>query len=104
MPVLDQFDIKAAVDEILNRWPAVGLAVGVVSNGSLDFFWGVGESVGQRNGSGTGLGRRHPALDRRHGLDFRCRAARDRPATGADAVRQAAVWGCRLMVAPFLSR
>jgi CubicO group peptidase (beta-lactamase class C family) len=42
MPDLDQLRIKTKIDEILNRWPAVGLAVGVVRNGSLDFFHGHG--------------------------------------------------------------
>jgi CubicO group peptidase (beta-lactamase class C family) len=35
---MDQPTIRARVDEILNRWPAVGLAFGVVRDGSLDFF------------------------------------------------------------------
>jgi CubicO group peptidase (beta-lactamase class C family) len=30
--------IQRRVDEILNRWPAVGFAFGVVRNGSLEFF------------------------------------------------------------------
>jgi CubicO group peptidase (beta-lactamase class C family) len=34
--------LKAKVSEILNRHPAVGLAVGVVRNGSLEFFSGHG--------------------------------------------------------------
>jgi CubicO group peptidase (beta-lactamase class C family) len=34
--------LKATVAEILNRHPAVGLAVGVISSGSLDFFYGHG--------------------------------------------------------------
>jgi CubicO group peptidase (beta-lactamase class C family) len=33
-----ELEMKARVGEILNRWPAVGLAVGVVRNGSLDSF------------------------------------------------------------------
>jgi CubicO group peptidase (beta-lactamase class C family) len=40
--VVDAFEMKAKVNEILNRWPAVGLAVGVVRNGSLEFFYGHG--------------------------------------------------------------
>jgi CubicO group peptidase (beta-lactamase class C family) len=40
--VVDEFEMKAVVDEILNRWPTVGLAVGVVRNGSLKFFHGHG--------------------------------------------------------------
>src|SRR6266536_3564343 len=38
----DQLELKARVDGILNRRPAVGLAVGVVRNGSLEFFHGHG--------------------------------------------------------------
>ena len=40
--VVDEFEMKARVSEILNRWPTVGLAVGVVRNGSLEFFHGHG--------------------------------------------------------------
>jgi len=40
--VVDAFEMKARVNEILNRRPAVGLAVGVVRNGSLEFFYGHG--------------------------------------------------------------
>ena len=40
--VVDAFELKARVNEILNRRPAVGLAVGVVRNGSLEFFSGHG--------------------------------------------------------------
>jgi len=42
MPDTDEFDLKGRVDEILNRWPAVGLAVGVVRNGGLACFEGRG--------------------------------------------------------------
>ena len=42
MPEIDQQEITARVGEILNRRPAVGLAVGVVRNGSLEFFCGHG--------------------------------------------------------------
>jgi CubicO group peptidase (beta-lactamase class C family) len=35
-------EMKARVEEILNRHPAVGLAVGVVRDGSLAFFYGHG--------------------------------------------------------------
>ncbi len=31
--VVDELEMKARVKEILNRWPTVGLAVGVVRNG-----------------------------------------------------------------------
>jgi CubicO group peptidase (beta-lactamase class C family) len=40
--VVDAFEMKARVNEILNRRPTVGLAVGVVRNGSLEFFHGHG--------------------------------------------------------------
>jgi CubicO group peptidase (beta-lactamase class C family) len=40
--VVDAFELKARVNEILNRRPAVGLAVGVVRNGSMKFFSGYG--------------------------------------------------------------
>lgn len=39
---IDEPAMKARVGEILNRWPAVGLAVGVVRNGRLEFFYGHG--------------------------------------------------------------
>jgi CubicO group peptidase (beta-lactamase class C family) len=42
MPKVDEFEMRARVGEILNRWPAVGLAVGVVRDGSLEFFHGHG--------------------------------------------------------------
>src|SRR4051812_38325994 len=42
MPKVYEREMKARVGEILNRWPAVGLAVGVVGNGSLQFFYGHG--------------------------------------------------------------
>jgi len=42
MSDVDEVELKARVDEILNRWPTVGLAVGVVRNGALDFFHGHG--------------------------------------------------------------
>jgi CubicO group peptidase (beta-lactamase class C family) len=37
MPQIDQLEINAKINAILNRWPAVGLAVGVVRNGTLEF-------------------------------------------------------------------
>ncbi len=40
--VVDEFEMKAGVNEILNRWPTVGMAVGVVRNESLEFFYGHG--------------------------------------------------------------
>src|SRR4051812_45763758 len=42
MPQLDKEDLEARGREILNRRPAVGLAVGVVRDGSLQFFSGHG--------------------------------------------------------------
>jgi CubicO group peptidase (beta-lactamase class C family) len=39
---IDELGIKARVGRILNRRPAVGLAVGVVRNGRLEFFSGHG--------------------------------------------------------------
>ena len=38
MPEVDELELTAKIGEILNRWPAVGLAVGVVRSGGLDFF------------------------------------------------------------------
>jgi CubicO group peptidase (beta-lactamase class C family) len=42
MPEVDQLDLKARVEEILSRHAAVGLAVGVVRDGDLEFFHGHG--------------------------------------------------------------
>jgi CubicO group peptidase (beta-lactamase class C family) len=39
---IGQVELKARIDGILNRHPAVGLAVGVVRDGSLEFFHGHG--------------------------------------------------------------
>ena len=39
---VDELEMAARVDEILNRHPAVGLAVGVVRDGRLEFFHGHG--------------------------------------------------------------
>lgn len=36
---VDRQQIEARVDEILNRWPAVGFALGVVRNGSTVLFY-----------------------------------------------------------------
>jgi CubicO group peptidase (beta-lactamase class C family) len=41
-PETDELEMGACVNEILNRHPAIGLAVGVVRNGRLDFFHGHG--------------------------------------------------------------
>ncbi|HET9918361.1 MAG TPA: serine hydrolase domain-containing protein [Ktedonobacteraceae bacterium] len=40
--VIDESEMKARVNETLNRWPTVGLAVGVVRDGCLAFFKGYG--------------------------------------------------------------
>jgi CubicO group peptidase (beta-lactamase class C family) len=42
MAEISELEFKARVGEILNRSPAVGLAVGVVRNGRLEFFHGHG--------------------------------------------------------------
>ena len=42
MPDIDGLEMKTRVDEILNRHPALGFALGVVRNGSLEFFHGHG--------------------------------------------------------------
>ena len=42
MPEVDELEMTARVEEILNRHAAVGLAVGVVRNGGLEFFHGHG--------------------------------------------------------------
>jgi len=42
MPGLDQQQLKARVEEIRNRWPTVGLAVGVVRHGLLESFCAAG--------------------------------------------------------------
>jgi len=42
MPEIEELEMRTRVGEILNRWPAVGLAVGVVRNGSVEFFHGHG--------------------------------------------------------------
>jgi CubicO group peptidase (beta-lactamase class C family) len=39
---IDELGLRARVSGILNRWPAVGLAVGVVRDGHLEFFHGHG--------------------------------------------------------------
>ena len=41
-PGFDELDLGTRVNEMLNRWPAVGLAVGVVRGGRLAFFHGHG--------------------------------------------------------------
>ena len=39
---IDEIELKARTHGILNRWPAVGLAVGVVRDGRLERFHGHG--------------------------------------------------------------
>ncbi len=39
---IDEIQVKTRVDELLNRWPCPGLAVGVVRDGSLEWFYGHG--------------------------------------------------------------
>jgi CubicO group peptidase (beta-lactamase class C family) len=41
---IDGLELQARVREILNRHPAVGLAVGVAHNGRLEFFSGHGRA------------------------------------------------------------
>ena len=41
-PDIDQVEMKARVKQILNRHPSVGLAIGAVRNGRLEFFHGHG--------------------------------------------------------------
>ena len=38
----DKLELKGRIDGILNRHPALGLAVGVVRNGRLEFFYSHG--------------------------------------------------------------
>jgi hypothetical protein len=38
MPDIDRLEMKTRVDEILTRHPALGLALGAVRNGSVEFF------------------------------------------------------------------
>lgn len=42
MPALDEFQLRGKIAEILDRWPPAGLAVGVVRDGSLEWFFGHG--------------------------------------------------------------
>jgi hypothetical protein len=41
---VDELDLTASVGKVLNRWPAAGLAVGVVRDGALAWFHGHGVS------------------------------------------------------------
>jgi hypothetical protein len=45
---IDEPALKAVVGGILNRRPAVGLAVGVVRNGRLEFFHGRAAATSRR--------------------------------------------------------
>jgi CubicO group peptidase (beta-lactamase class C family) len=38
MAGIDELELARSVNQILNRWPSIGLAVGVVRDGRLDFF------------------------------------------------------------------
>jgi CubicO group peptidase (beta-lactamase class C family) len=40
--ILDGLELETRVAEVLNRWPTAGLAVGVVRDGSLEWFYGHG--------------------------------------------------------------
>jgi hypothetical protein len=42
MPELDALDLQAKVAKVLDRWPSAGLAVGVIRDGSLEWFFGHG--------------------------------------------------------------
>ena len=42
MPVVDELQLKGKFAEVLDRWPSAGLAVGVVRDGSLEWFFGHG--------------------------------------------------------------
>ena len=37
---IDERALRARVGEVLNRWPVAGLAVGVIRDGSLAWFYG----------------------------------------------------------------
>ena len=37
-PGIDGVGTKARIDEIVSRWPAVGLAMGVVRDGRFEFY------------------------------------------------------------------
>jgi hypothetical protein len=42
LPQITERELEARVRAILNRWPTVGLALGVVRDGRLAFFYGHG--------------------------------------------------------------
>ena len=42
MPAVDELQMKGKIAEVLDRWPSAGLAVGVVRDGSLEWFLGHG--------------------------------------------------------------
>lgn len=42
VPQVDALELRATLDRILNRWPTVGLALGVVRSGRLELFHGHG--------------------------------------------------------------
>jgi hypothetical protein len=67
MPEVDELKMTARVGEILNRWPAVGPAVGVVRNGSPEFFHGHGLADIASNTPAT---EKHRLSDRLHHQDL----------------------------------
>jgi CubicO group peptidase (beta-lactamase class C family) len=42
MPVVDELQLRGKIAEVLDRWPSAGLAVGMVRDGSLEWFFGHG--------------------------------------------------------------
>ena len=64
--VVDEFEMKARVNEILNRRPTVGLAVGVVRNGSLEFFSGHGLAATKLGVQSASRDSRKPGLEVKH--------------------------------------
>ncbi len=47
-PAIDELELQAEVRRIRNHWPTVGLAVGVIRDGSLGFFSGQGSQTSTR--------------------------------------------------------
>jgi hypothetical protein len=48
MPEIDQLELRARIGRILNRWPTVGMALGVVRNGRLEFSTNTGSPTLRR--------------------------------------------------------
>jgi CubicO group peptidase (beta-lactamase class C family) len=42
MATVDELEMKGKIAEVLDRWPSAGLAVGVIRDGSLEWFFGHG--------------------------------------------------------------